>query len=176
MPLSNDPAKRARQLANLKRAPAAPAGNVRAVRHGALRRVLDSADLDAAEQRIRDALRDDLVLYDASDEAIIRALADTLCRLDSLADYFRRRGIEDSKGALREGALDLERRLRAQALDLAGELGMTPRSRLALGLDLVRTEQAAEEARAAREARERLDARLAQLDVDGGEVRDDDSA
>jgi hypothetical protein len=50
------------ELANLRRAPAAPAGNARALRHGALRRVLDAVDLDAAERRIRDTLRHDLAL------------------------------------------------------------------------------------------------------------------
>jgi len=48
-----------------------------------------------------------------------------------------RRGWQDDRGSPRP-VLDLELRLRSQALNLAVELGMTPRARAALGLDLAR--------------------------------------
>jgi hypothetical protein len=144
MPLSADPEKRATQLANLRNAPAAPDGNQRAIKHGAYRAVLDAADLHEAEQRIFAALAEDAPVRDhgqlpAADTAAVRLLADVLVRLDDLRAYLRRRGIEDGKGRLRTSALDLERRLRIEAADHAAALGMTPRSRAALGLDLVRT-------------------------------------
>jgi hypothetical protein len=73
----------------------------------------------------------------AADGVVVRLLADALCRLDSIGEYLGRCGWQDSKGRPR-AVLDVEARLRNQALDLTRELGMTPRSRAALGLDLVR--------------------------------------
>jgi len=125
-------------------APAAPTGNARAVSHGAYRRLLDEADVDAAERRVFAALAEDAPVRDAAgdlpaaDAPAVRLLADVLVRLDGVRDFIRRRGIEDEAGRLRETVLDLERRLRLEAADHSAALGMTPRARAALGLDLAR--------------------------------------
>ena len=122
----------------------APAGNQRRVTHGAYRQLLDSADLDAAERRVFAALAEDAPVrgadgnLPAADAAAVRLLADVLVRLDGVRDFIRRRGIEDADGNLRETVLDLERRLRLEAADHSAALGMTPRARAALGLDLAR--------------------------------------
>ena len=64
-----------------------------------------------------------------------------MCRLDDVGEYLSRHGWADEKGNPRP-VLHVEGRLRGQVLELARELGMTPRSRAALGLDLVRAGQA----------------------------------
>jgi hypothetical protein len=143
---SQNPEARARALANLRRGNnPAPAGNQRRVTHGAYRAVLDSAELEAAERRVFDALAADAPVravdgeLPPADAAAVRLLADVLVRLDGVSEYPRRRGLEDGKGRLRTTVLDLERRLRLEAADHAAALGMTPRSRAALGLDLARS-------------------------------------
>lgn len=174
MPLSSNPERRDAQLRNLRRAPAAPAGNRRHVTHGGYAVVADER-LDARVLEVFRALGDDLPLRGAdgemppADAARVRLLAEAMCRLDDLADFLRRRGIEDEKGRLRTAALDLERRLRAEAANHADALGLSPRSRVDLGLDLQRAATSAAEEEAARAARERLDARLADLDGEGAD-------
>jgi hypothetical protein len=146
MPLSRDPERRRRQLANLsKRPPSPPAGNQRARSHGAYAQVV-AASLDAKVRTIFEALAADAPVREngalpAADAVVVRLLAETLCRLDSVSEFLSRRGWQDDKGVPRP-AIVVETRLRDQALDLARELGMTPRSRAALGLDLVRASQA----------------------------------
>jgi hypothetical protein len=141
--LSRKPAARARQLANLKRGdnPAA-AGNRHRVTHGAYARV--AADrLDRKAREVFDALAADAPLREdgelpAADGAAVRLAADVLCRLDDLSGWLRDHGWLDAGGQPREGLLDLERRLRAEAADHLDALGCTPRSRARLGLDVAR--------------------------------------
>lgn len=148
MPLSADPMKQARQLANLKRggAPSAPAGNRRAVTHGAYANVLTDR-LDAKVAEVFAALAADAPVKDtdgmlpAADGAMVRLLAAALCRLDDIGDYLRDRGLRDGKQRLRVNELDLERRIRAEAADYAAAMGMQPRARAALGLDLARAQR-----------------------------------
>ena len=98
----------------------------------------------------------------------MRLAAEALCRLDSVGDYLARRGIEDADGELRTSVLDVEARLRREAADHLDALGMSPRSRVRLGLDLVRAATSAAEVEESRAARARLDARMARLAaVDG---------
>jgi len=52
--------------------------------------------------------------------------------------HLRDFGLFDQATGEPRPALDLERRLRAETLDLAESLGLTPRSRAKLGLDLQR--------------------------------------
>jgi Phage terminase, small subunit len=143
MPLSQDPDKRARQLANLQLAPPAPAGHQRAVSHGAYAQIA-RADLEEKVAAVYDALSSDAPVRDgdgtlpAADGPAIRMLAEALCRLDRIQEYLDRRGWEDSAGKPRP-VLEYEARLRAHSLDLLKELGMTPASRAKLGLDLVRS-------------------------------------
>lgn len=126
--------------------PAAPTGNQRRVTHGAFRRLLDDADVDAAERRVFAALAQDAPVRDAAgdlpaaDAPAVHQLACVLVRLDGVRDFIRRRGIEDSSGNLRVTELDIERRLRLEAADHGAALGMSPRSRAALGLDLARAQ------------------------------------
>jgi hypothetical protein len=145
--LSGDSRARARQLANLRLQrsgppPAPPAGNARAVVHGAYA-ALPVDRVDAKARSIAAAVAQDAPVraddggLPAADGVVVRLLADALCRLDSIGEYLGRCGWQDSKGRPR-AVLDVEARLRNQALDLTRELGMTPRSRAALGLDLVR--------------------------------------
>jgi hypothetical protein len=145
MPLSSDPAARERQLANLQPAPAAPEGNKRAATHGAYAAIARER-LDERMRAIFDALAGDAPLREvdgslpSADALVVELLAETLCRRENLrehlADYgWRDEATKEPKTVL----LDLERRLRKEAATYADQLGMTPRSRARLGLDLVRT-------------------------------------
>jgi hypothetical protein len=147
MPASRDPAKRARQLANLAPAPPlTPLGNRRAATHGAYAAIaVERVELKA--RQLFDAVASDAPVRDAGelpshDGVVVRLLAETLCRIDDVAEFIARRGWQDDKGRPRSAVLEIEQRLRSQALDLLRELGMTPRSRAALGLDLVRVASA----------------------------------
>lgn len=178
-PLSQRPEARQRQLDNLRRGgPPAPPGNRRAERHGGYARIA-GRDLDAKRREVFDALSADLPLRDADgeppahDALAVRLLCEALCRLDNVSLYLDQHGWMTDDGEVRPAA-DLERRLRAEALDVARELGLTPASRSRLGLELVRTVASAEEAEAAAAARERLDQRLADLDAQAEEEEDDD--
>jgi hypothetical protein len=122
-------------------APPAPVGNDRAVSHGAYSAIAVER-IDAKVRVMFDALAADAPVREngglpAADGPVVRLLAETLCRLDDVTEFLGRRGWQDRKGNPRP-ALMVESRLRAQALSLLVELGMTPKSRAALGLDLVR--------------------------------------
>lgn len=174
MPLSTDPAKREVQLANLKQGgTVAPTGNARAKTHGGFA-VIARERLEEREREILDALSADLPLTEPdgsvppADAVVIALFAEVLCRLADVKDYHGRRGIETAKGVLRP-SVEVEGRLRREALDFAESLGMTPRSRARLGLELQRGQMNEEQIRAERESREaraRLDERMAALDGD----------
>ena len=172
-PLSRDPRKRARQIANLRRGVTTTPGNQHGRRHGGYAPIA-RRDLDAKRREVYDALAADAPLRDAEgelpshDAAAVRLLAECLCRLDSVSDYLSRHGWQTEDGEVRP-AVEVERRLRAEALDWMRELGLTPKARAALGLDLARTASPADDAEH-RAARERLDARWAAIDGEGGEV------
>lgn len=146
MPLSNDPERRGRQLANLTPgagAAAAQPGNERAATHGAYAR-LPADRVDAKVREVAAALAEDAPVraadggLPAHDTVAVRQLAEALCRLDNIADYLVRRGWEDDSGKPRP-VLEYEGRLRSHVLDLLRELGMTPASRAKLGLDIARS-------------------------------------
>lgn len=178
MPLSGDKAKRARQLANLRPAPPAPpAGNTRAVRHGAYSDAL-LRDVDGEVRELLDALADAAPVRDpdgslpAADAIAVERAARALKRWRTLADWLDVHGRltdDDDVKPAAELELRAEREL-AAALDA---LGMTPTSRAKLGLTLQRAATSAEEAAEARAARERLDARWDAIDAEGEEVDDD---
>ncbi len=142
-PLSDNPAARKRQLANLRRGgtPAAE-GNRQAVTHGGFAAIARER-LEEREREVYEALSEDLPLREPdgsaprADAVVVSMFATVLCRLDDVADYHRRRGIETAKGHLRN-SVEIEGRLRREALDFAESLGLTPRSRVRLGLDLAR--------------------------------------
>jgi hypothetical protein len=130
-------------LANLKPFKAAGVsagpGDQRALRHGGYREIAE-AELDEKARSIFAALSADAPLRDGDgglpshDAVVVRLLADCLCRLDSLSAWLAGRWATDAA----RPALELEMRLRSQALDLAESMGMTPRSRARLGLDVQR--------------------------------------
>jgi hypothetical protein len=141
-------------------APPAPVGNDRAVSHGAYAQ-LSAARVDGKVRQVMAALSEDAPVRDhgelpAADGVAIRLLADVLLRIDDIGEYIARRGWADAKGNPRS-VLHLEMRLRDQAAGMLDRMGMNPRSRLALGVDLVRARDAmfdlAAEGRRVREAR-----------------------
>ncbi len=143
-PLSPRPAARQRQLSNLKQGGnPAPAGNRRALQHGAYAAVAVE-NLEAKEREVFEALAADTPMraddggLPASHAVLVKLLADCLCRLESVAAHLRDRGILDRKGNLKP-AVDVEGRLRREAADHAEALGMGPRAESKLGLDLART-------------------------------------
>lgn len=166
-PLSGDPDARSRQLANLRPgARTAPAGNQRALSHGAYAAITRER-LDSKVAEIADALAADAPLRDgdgglpASDGVAVRLLAECLVRLESVSEYLHRKGWEADDGEPRP-AVEVEARLRREAADFLDSLGMTPRSRAKLGLDTARSISLADEMADAREARERAEQRIAE--------------
>jgi hypothetical protein len=149
MPLSRDPAARARQLANLR--PGGGAGDrglARARTHGAYAEIT-AEQLRGEELRVYEALAADAPVRDpdgglpAADTLIVRQLAEARVRLQRISDHLMARGIERKDGSLRP-AVELELRIRAHVLDLMRELGMTPKARVAMGVDLVRAATASD--------------------------------
>jgi hypothetical protein len=144
--LSSDPEARAKQLANLvPGAGAAGPGNTRTVSHGAYAAIARDR-LDAKMREIFDALAEDAPLREAdgslpaADVLAVELLAETLCRRENLRSHLADFGWRDQETKEpRTALLDLERRLRKEAATYLDQLGMTPRSRARLGLDLVRT-------------------------------------
>jgi len=142
--LSRRPAARARQLANLTaRPPAPPSGNQRARRHGGYSTIA-LARLDAKAREVFDALAADAPMRDAdqlpaADAALVRLAAECMCRIDTVSAYLAAHGVLDDKGNVRPAA-ELEGRLRREAADYLDALGMTPRSRAKLGLDVARAQ------------------------------------
>ena len=143
-PISQDDAKRARQIANLRRGGSpAPAGNQRAKRHGGFAEVI-AERLDAKQAQLVTALAADAPLRAADDglprhDAVaVAMLAKALCRLEDVEAFLTLRGLVDDNGDERP-AVERERRLRVEVADWLDALGMTPRSRAKLGLDVART-------------------------------------
>ena len=144
MPLSRDPDARSRQLGNLKPAPAAPAGNLRTLRHGG-RATASTLPVAETAEEIRQALTDSAPVRDqagelpAADEATVELAARALCRVRRVEAWCEQFGYLDEKtGDVKPAVRYLEQATRT-ADRLLGELGMNPRSRAALGLDLART-------------------------------------
>jgi hypothetical protein len=145
MALSSDGSARGRQLANLKQGgTVAPAGNQRAVKHGAYARIAQ-AELEDKTRLIFDALVADAPAREAdgglpaADTVIVRMFAEVLVRRERVRIEELRHGVETPDGRMR-GVVEYGLRLDAQAVELAKELGMTPASRLKiLGHVLART-------------------------------------
>jgi Phage terminase, small subunit len=146
--LSKDPAKRAAQLANLDRSARLPAaGEKRALSHGAFAQVA-AERMEQRERAIYEALAADAPLRDGAgelprhDAVAVTLLAQCLARLDDVAANVRDFGVLEQRGK-RKGqvrpAAEHEARLRREAARYLDALGMTPKSRAALGLDLART-------------------------------------
>ncbi len=164
MPLSSDPEKRARQLANLTPAPPVPPdGNTRRLTHGGYATIV-RARLDEKMREVFDALAGDAPLREAdgslpaADALVVELLAECICRRENLREYLADYGWRDDESKEPKTAvLDLERRLRREAAGYADALGMTPRSRVRLGLDVVRVRSHVDASRALSEARKEAD-------------------
>lgn len=149
MPLSADPAKRERQLANLAaRPPAPPLGNVRAMTHGgtARRATLIQAGswaaLIYAELAAEAPLRGVDGELPAHDRQAVELLASALARLQNVEAWLAARPAVDEKGNVWP-AEDVAHRLRREVAGYLDTLGMTPKSRAALGVDLMQAEDLA---------------------------------
>lgn len=144
-PLSDHPHRRQRQLANLQRGGGRPASaeNRPRLAHGGYAVVAQSR-LEAKQLEVYEALAVDAPLRDTDgslprhDTVAVVMLSKALCRLDDVEAFLTLRGVIDDSGRERT-AVDLERRLRGEVADWLDSLGMTPRSRARLGVDLVRT-------------------------------------
>lgn len=145
MPLSHDPAKRARQLANLNAGgPPPPAGNVRALRHGGQARKATLIRAGSWAERIHAELEAEAPLRDndgglpAHDRQVVELLASALARLEAVTAWLDTRPAVDEKGRAWP-AEEVAGQLRREAGRYLDALGMTPTSRAALGLDLAQT-------------------------------------
>ena len=140
MPFSKDARRQKRQLANLRTGPPAPKGNRLAVRHGGYATIARDR-LEARQREVLDALSEDAPLRDANgelprhDSTQVALLAEVLCRLEDVNTYLAAHGYLDGKGGVRPAA-ELAGRMRREASDYLDALGMTPRARVKLGLDL----------------------------------------
>jgi hypothetical protein len=128
-------------IANLRRGGPVTPGNAFHGSHGGYR-VVAEAELDAKARQVFEAVSADAPLrgedggLPSNDAVVVRLLADCLCRLDSVGAWLAGRWATTEA----RPALELEMRLRTQALDLAESMGMTPRSRARLGLDVKRAQ------------------------------------
>jgi len=77
----------------------------------------------------------DLPIYD---RALVRLLAQSLCRLEDVTPWLDKHGAFDRRGKPRS-ALRWERLLRKEAAEYLDAMGMTPKARARLGVDLART-------------------------------------
>lgn len=139
--VSKDAERRRNQLANLQ---APNPGPGRPALHGGYAKIA-SARLDAKVADVFAALAEDAPLRDrdgglpAADSAAVLELAETLCRLEVVRAHIRDFGVFDqATGAVRP-AVELENTLGRRLGDQLDALGMTPRSRSRLGLDVART-------------------------------------
>lgn len=144
MPLSRDPDKRRRQLANLRRAPAAPAGNRRNLRHGGHAEV-NVPGLDRARLELFDWLAEAAPVRDPggglpiADAATVELAARALARARAVDSWLQVHGfVDDRTGEVKPAAYYLERATRT-ADGLLSSLGMNPRERMRMGVDMART-------------------------------------
>ena len=171
-PLSSDPTARAASLANLR--PGSPGlhGNAYSRTHGGYAAVARER-LEAKELEVYDAISADAPLRDVDgglpshDAAAVALLAQCLCRLEDVSANIRDFGLFDQKTGSVRPAVDLEGKLRREAAGYLDTLGMTPKARAALGLDLVRAGQAtiSDELNAAREAREARQSKVVDAEI-----------
>jgi hypothetical protein len=163
MPLSSNPEKREAQLANLVPGGApAPAGNQRAVTHRGYAAIARDR-LDGKVAEVFEAIGEDLPLQGpdgeppAADVAQVRLLAECMCRLEDVAANIRDFGLFDQKSGDIRPAVDLERRLRKEAAGHLDALGLNPRSRVKLGLDVAKAAGRIDAASALSRARRETD-------------------
>jgi hypothetical protein len=133
-------------LANLRRGgtpPRAPIGNTRALRHGG-RAEVSVPGLDAARRAIYERLSASAPVRDAdgelpaADEGTVELAARALARVRSVDAWLAAHGyIDERTGDVKKAAEYVESASRT-ADGLLAKLGMNPRDRASLGLDLAR--------------------------------------
>jgi hypothetical protein len=148
---SNDPAKRERQLANLDKRPAViPRPAQPNLRHGGQAAVA-GVRLTEREEAIREQL-EAIVPLRASDGGlppedrdIVTLMAMASCRLEDVREYIsllpfvvHGKPASPTQVKRRMTAMEVERGLRREILGLARELGLSPRARVSLGVELQR--------------------------------------
>jgi hypothetical protein len=109
-------------------------GHELSVRHGAYATIT----LAPRATELADEIRELVPARSASDEPTIRLLALALAQVEAAATYVAEHGIVDGKGNP-QGVLRHLGTMTNTAARLCGQLGLTPTSRAALGLDLSRT-------------------------------------
>lgn len=145
-PLSTDPAKRAIQLANLRSTPA-PLGNTRTLLHGGNARKATLVAAGSWAAAIFAQLEEEAPLRDRDgrlpvhDRQVVELLASALARLQAVEGWLANRPAVTEKG-MPWPVEDTARRLRREVAGYLEALGMTPRARVALGLDLALTRRA----------------------------------
>jgi len=145
VPLSDDPAKRSRQLANLRPgAGAGDGGHGRALKHGGTARRATLVRAGTWAAAIQAELEREAPLRDASgglplhDRQVVELLASALARLEAVTTWLDLRPALDPQGRPWP-AEEIARSLRLEAARYLDALGMSPGSRAKLGLDLQRT-------------------------------------
>jgi hypothetical protein len=179
--LSRDPEKRAKQLANLKQGDAPKQwGQTFSLKYGA-RATGRTLPVEGKAALIYELLAETAPLRDQdgslpqSDRLVVELLALCLARLDACTTYVAMHGPLDLKGNVRPAA-EYEVKLRREAAGHADSLGMSPRSRARLGLDLTRTQSFAEQMQSMPEAGDRLRARAAAIEAQATEEDEPDEA
>lgn len=131
-----------------KRKMGPPLGNQNRKTHGAEARV-PAERLNAKAQEIYAVLADDAPVRAADgalprhDREAVALLARALCRLEDVSDWLDKRGVVAKSGKLRTRVLDQEAKLRREVSGYLEALGMDPRARAKLGVDLAHTQSLA---------------------------------
>lgn len=180
MPLSDDPAARSNQLANLRRGGAVTPKGEPSTRlsHGG-RSALLFKDVSDEVMELTEALADAAPVKDpdgsvpAADGVMLETAARALKRFRHLAQWLDLHGRLDPKTSEPRPAAELELKAERSLTMALDSLGMTPTARARLGLDLARAAEATEDAEATRAARERLDSRAKTIDVSSEEAGED---
>jgi hypothetical protein len=144
-------ARNPNSLANLRRGPQpglkpAPRGNTLGLRHGG-RAEITIPGLDQARQDIFDRLsasapvRDERGELPAADEATVELAARALARHRSVDNWLAVHGILDEKTGEPKKAVYYAESSARTADGLLAKLGMNPKDRAALGLDVARASQ-----------------------------------
>lgn len=173
-PLSRDPVKRERQLSNLRPTPypPPPKGNVRRMVHGGQARQATLIAAGSWAEKIMAELEAEAPLRDGDgdlpvhDRQVVELLASALARLQAVMAWLGARPVVNEKGRPWP-AEDVAQRLRVEVARYLDQLGMTPVSRMRLGVDLVRARDVLAEVMAEGDAQDGAGASVAGVTVDG---------
>lgn len=134
--------KQSKALANLKQAPPAPKGNQRALAHGAHASPQNLRGLAAARLAVYEGLAASAPVRAAdgslpvADEAIVELAAGELARYRQVGEWIDEHGLFDSEGL--RPVVAQHSKIARNLAELLDRLGMAPRARAALGVDLQR--------------------------------------